>query len=161
MTLTAQKFSIPAHQPALPPIGQLPRLNASAVEDARAKPALDRGPAFANALAVIRRVEDYIDDETRGLAEDPAFDLASSNNRKSQGLVDLNRAVRALAGSEYESAIQGPLVILREKLDRNLAVIRMHLSAVKEVSEVLSNAIQNADSDGTYTPAIRTSRNVP
>ena len=43
------------------------------------------------------------------------------------------------------------LTRLRQKLARNEAAILAHLNAVNEVANLLKNAIQNAEADGTYS----------
>lgn len=159
MTPSTYKQMPPMRSTVTPVVTQAPRPSLLP-DEGYGRPSPDSTPLFANALAVIRRIEGYLDEETEAFGNPEAFDLAASNNRKSQGLMELNRAIRALAGSECEKEIRVHLAVLREKLDANLRVIRMHLSAVREISAVLSEAIQSADSDGTYTPSIRAPRSV-
>jgi len=40
---------------------------------------------------------------------------------------------------------------LRQKLERNRAVLEMHYEAVREVAAIIVRAIREADSDGTYS----------
>ena len=40
---------------------------------------------------------------------------------------------------------------VRTKLEVNRAVLKMHLEAVREIADTLSDAIRNAESDGTYS----------
>ena len=122
------------------------------------RPVADRSASCSHVLTVIGRIEGYLEEETTALSSGLTFDLVSSNNRKSQGLVDLNCAVRVLSKIERGEELQTRLSNLRERLDRNLRVVRMHLNAVKEISDVLSDAIQSAESDGTYRPMFRTGR---
>jgi hypothetical protein len=53
------------------------------------------------------------------------------------------------------------LLGFRVKLGFYLRKIRLHLDAVKEIASVLSDAIQNAESDGTYSRNIGPYRNAP
>lgn len=122
------------------------------------RPVGDRSANYSHALTVIGRIEGYLDEETTALSSGLTLDLGSSNNRKSQGLVDLNCAVRVLSKIERGEELQTRLSALRERLDRNLRVVRLHLNAVKEISDVLSEAIQSAESDGTYRPMFRPGR---
>jgi hypothetical protein len=89
------------------------------------------------------------------------FDFKTSNDRKSQGLLDLNQALRRLQKSDVNTDLQLRLAQFREKLSINLRKIRLHLDAVKEIAAMLSDAIQNAESDGTYTRNIGPYRNAP
>ncbi|MBN9291967.1 MAG: hypothetical protein J0H36_12875, partial [Hyphomicrobium denitrificans] len=88
-------------------------------------------------------------------------DVKTSNDRKSQGLLDLNQALRRLQKSDVNTDLQLRLAQFREKLLVNLRKIRLHLDAVKEIAAMLSDAIQNAESDGTYTRNIGPYRNAP
>jgi hypothetical protein len=99
----------------------------------------------------IERIEDLLDEETAALKTHRAVDLVSFIRRKSQGLLELTRASRALNGYDVEPAIADRLQTLKEKLERNQAVLQLHLEAVREVAELLAKAARDADSDGTYS----------
>ncbi|WP_052699160.1 hypothetical protein [Hyphomicrobium sp. 99] len=118
----------------------------------------DVDAARAIVVEVIRRIEDNLEQETAALDKAPNFDLKASNDRKSQGLVDLNQAMRRLKPSDIDEDLNLRLQTFRAKLDVNLRKIRLHLEAVKEIAGMLSDAIQNAESDGTYTRHIGPSR---
>lgn len=122
------------------------------VEPAQAARPIEMPSQNPGSLAsIIRRIEDAIDTETAGIREDLAFDIAASNARKSRYLYELNKAVGALSprmpGEEHRESLQR----LRAKLEVNERVILAHLSAVKEVADLLQGAIQRAEADGTYS----------
>jgi hypothetical protein len=121
----------------------------------------DPEAARAVVISVIARIEGYLDDETAALSKSLNFDFKASNDRKSQGLLDLNQAMRRLQRSEINADLQLRLAVFREKLAVNLHKIRLHLNAVKEIAAMLSDAIQSAESDGTYTRNIGPYRNAP
>jgi hypothetical protein len=113
-------------------------------------------PATVGAfLRAIERVEEVIDQETHALRHGEAIDLGEFNRRKSHGLLELTRGIRNLKGPEAERAIEQRLRPLRAKLDENSALLRRHLDAVHEISNVLARAIRDGESDGTYTAGIR------
>lgn len=112
-------------------------------------------------ITIIRRIEGYIDEENAALDRSLEFDFKASNDRKSQGLLDLNQALRRLQRGDINADLQARLKVFREKLAVNLHKIRLHLEAVKEIAAMLSDAIQNAESDGTYTRNIGPYRNAP
>jgi hypothetical protein len=117
-----------------------------------ARPA-DGAPASLD--RVIERLEEVVEQETAALRGRTAVDLKDFNTRKSQGLLELNRALRALdAGPAGDEALRARLAGLRGKLDANRAVLEVHLAAVREVATALADAIRDADSDGTYMPSI-------
>ncbi|HML27981.1 MAG TPA: hypothetical protein PKE16_03920 [Hyphomicrobium sp.] len=126
------------------------------------RPALhDAEAARAVVFTILRRIEGYLEEETLALDKAPSFDLKASNDRKSQGLVDLNQAMRRLKSDDINEDLQLRLQAFRSKLDVNLRKIRLHLDAVKEITAMLSEAIQNAESDGTYTRYIGPIRSAP
>ncbi|MCC0037805.1 MAG: hypothetical protein H6893_02275 [Brucellaceae bacterium] len=105
----------------------------------------------ASLSAVIGRIEETIDAETTAIRSDPSFDLKASNARKSRGLYELNKAIRATRPEELDASHRAGLERLREKLKINEAAILAHLSAVGEVAALIQNAIQHAEADGTYS----------
>jgi hypothetical protein len=111
----------------------------------------DADAARGMVFAVIKRIEGYLDEETNALDLTPNFDLKASNDRKSQGLLDLNQALRRLRKEDVNKDVQMRLNTFRNKLSLNLRKIQLHLDAVKEITAMLSDAIQSAESDGTYT----------
>ena len=103
---------------------------------------------------VIERLEEVVDQETAALRNRTAIDLKDFNNRKSQGLLELNRALRGLDSPPKDKTVLARLAGLRAKLDVNRSVLETHLAAVREVATVLADAIRDAESDGTYSPSI-------
>jgi len=101
--------------------------------------------------SIIRRIEDAIDLETVAIRKDTNFDLAASNARKSRYLYELNLAASGLSPQSLSDEHRDGLVRLRKKLEINEQTILAHLSAVKEVAGMLQDAIQRAETDGTYT----------
>ncbi|CCB67510.1 MULTISPECIES: hypothetical protein [unclassified Hyphomicrobium] len=148
------------------PAGGAARTNNQARGDRRnapqhQPPMHDADAARAVVFAVLNRIEGYVEEETVALDKAPNFDLKTSNDRKSQGLVDLNHAMRRLKSDDINEDLELRLQVFRGKLAVNLRKIRLHLDAVKEITAMLSDAIQNAESDGTYTRNIGPMRSSP
>jgi hypothetical protein len=115
----------------------------------------ERPPAAVDAcLRAIERVEQVVEQETLALKQRKRDGLDDFNRRKSHGLLDLTRAVRAL-GAAPARGLQPRLQSLQAKLKENAAALKMHLEAVQEVSAVMARAIRDGESDGTYSAAIR------
>jgi hypothetical protein len=112
------------------------------------------GPA-ASVDRAIEYLGALIDQETNALRTRAAIDLAEFNNRKNQGLLELNRALRALDRSSAGAWIAARLAGLRTKLDANRALLQTHVEAVREVAGVVADSIRDSESDGTYSPSIR------
>jgi hypothetical protein len=116
-----------------------------------AKPAAGLGTPVDRAIEYLGAI---VDQETDALRARAAIDLAEFNVRKNQGLLELNRALRALdAGSSASITVR--LASLRAKLDLNRALLQTHLEAVREVASVVAQSIRDSESDGTYSPSIR------
>ena len=104
------------------------------------------------------RLEETIEAETAALLSHRLADQEEFNRRKSQGLLEITRLVRTLGDAPVGPELAGRLEGLRAKLALNQSVIEMHLRAVQEVADIMSVAIQSAESDGTYSAAIRWGR---
>ncbi len=155
----AKTRSNPTSAGAVAPPGSAPhgvRRNAS-----QHAPLHDPEVARAVVISILRRIEGYLDEETIALDKAPNFDLKASNDRKSQGLVDLNQAMRRLKNADVNEELELRLQAFRKKLAINLRKIRLHLDAVKETTAMLADAIQSAESDGTYTRHIGPIRSAP
>jgi hypothetical protein len=50
-----------------------------------------------------------------------------------------------------ETEITEEIQRLRQKLERNRAILEMHYDAVREVAAIIVRAVKDADSDGTYS----------
>src|SRR5262245_65811110 len=103
--------------------------------------------------AIIEHLSALLEEETAQLRRGAGIDLKAANDRKSQALLELTRASRQVEQSSLgEPAVQARLAALRQTLASNQAVLKLHLEAVREVSNIVCAAIQHADSDGTYSP---------
>ena len=123
---------------------------------------LTGGDSDAASLAFeqcIVRLEDVVEQETAALKSRAPINLRDSTNRKSHGLLELSRSIRLFQGGRPSNAVLARLAGLREKLDTNSAVLKLHLEAVREVSTVMADAIRDAESDGTYQPSVRAAAN--
>jgi hypothetical protein len=111
--------------------------------------------AYALVDRAIERLAVILDQETLALRSRARLDLNDFNNKKTQGLLDLSRAMRQLDVAGNEERLRERLDHLRGKLDANRAVLKVHLEAVSEIATAMSEAIRDTESDGTYTPSIR------
>ena len=107
-----------------------------------------------NLSETILRVARVVDLETEMLRLHRPIDLAGYNHQKSHGLLELTRALRAFGPHPLEPELLVSLAELRDKLEKNLAVLDIHLKAVRQVSALISRAIEEDNSDGTYSASI-------
>lgn len=129
---------------------------APAAIGAGARPYEEKGAAMLSLVeGAIERLEEAVEQETAALQNRTGMDLREFNDRKSQGLLELTRAMRHIEGGAPEPALVHRLARLRTKLEINSAALKMHLDAVREVSAVMADAMREAESDGTYSRSIR------
>lgn len=102
-------------------------------------------------FVAIERANDAVVAETRALRERAGVDLRDFERRKSQALLDLTRAGGNLSEGPADDALVESLGTLRRSLDDNMKLLSTHLRAVREISELISRSLIEADSDGTYT----------
>lgn len=105
----------------------------------------------AGLLNLVARIESFIDEETAAIKGNPQYDLKSSNTRKSRYLYELGKAFRALGNSEPSQAVVDAVTNMRERLAINARAIEMHLGAVGEIADLVQDAIERAQADGTYS----------
>lgn len=103
---------------------------------------------------VVERIGAIIESETEALRQRRVVDLQDFNNRKSRGLLDLTRAVRALDGGRPDAATAARLKALRAKLAANQAALSMHLAAAREITTLVAQTIRDSESDGTYSNSL-------
>ncbi len=108
-------------------------------------------------LNTIERLECVIEAETAALQQQTGLDLSEFNHKKRHGVLELSRTIRVLDEETLECA-QGPLHRLRDKVEKNLSILEIHMRAVHAVSDIIANAIQERESDGTYSPRLSQDR---
>ena len=107
---------------------------------------------MVNLVRIVARLSELVDEETAALRNGNHAMLSDFNYRKGHGFLELNRALSSAPQSvPADAAVVRMVEELRTKLEKNRAVLQVHLDAVNEVAGVLSNAIREAESDGTYT----------
>lgn len=112
------------------------------------------GPAAVETLAILKaidRLEDAVIAETETLRAGGAPSYDDFNYRKSHGLLELTRAMRAFRPEEVIAEVRERLARLRARLEGNRVLLKTHLDATREISEILTAALRNAESDGTYS----------
>ena len=106
--------------------------------------------AAAAALPIVERLIATIDAENRDLAQGHPVQYEAYSLRKNQGLLELNRIVPALNGAAA-GRLREALADLSAKLEANRRALAVQLRACAAVSEIIARAIQDGQSDGTYT----------
>lgn len=108
-----------------------------------------------DALAkTIERVANMIELETQSLKNYRSIDLVGFNHQKSHALLELTRAMRAIPNDALDAEILNGLATLRDRLQSNLDTLDIHLKAVRQLSTLIARAIEDDNSDGTYSASI-------
>jgi hypothetical protein len=109
------------------------------------------GAIWSTVESALVRLEEAVEQETAALRARTTVDLKEFHERKSQGLLELTRAMRHIDGGAPTPSLMQRLSSLRAKLETNSALLKLHLDAVREISSVMTDAIRDAESDGTYS----------
>lgn len=159
--------------PEIPPKSAFPRQPAAPSSDDDAVPNFgvphqalhtpqERGDLALGIIeAAVNRLADILDEETAALRAHTPIDLKASNDRKSLGLIELNRVLRLLESKKPEPLALKVLERLNSKLDANRHFLKLHMEAVREVAAIISQTIREAESDGTYSSAFRSKGSTP
>jgi hypothetical protein len=110
-----------------------------------------RSAAAAAALPIVERLTATIDAENQDLAQGRPAQYEACSLRKNQGLLELNRIISALNGAAVAGPLREALAHLHAKLEANRRALGLQLKACAAVSEIIARAIQDGQSDGTYT----------
>ena len=128
----------------------------------RAPPRTHPDAARALVLSVIKRIEGYLDEETAALRQVARFRFQGLERSKEPGSRRSQPGAAAAAEIRRQCRSQDTACRRSAKsLPSICRMIRLHLDAVKEIASILSDAIQNAESDGTYTRSIGPYRSAP
>lgn len=107
--------------------------------------------AQSSLKVILSRLNLLIEHETAAIGADRSFDYQASNERKSRLLYELNRLNKSLGSTLVDEDLVQDLSKLKDALQRNEAKIGAHLSAVREVSDIMVSILQNDEADGTYS----------
>jgi hypothetical protein len=107
-------------------------------------------PATAAVLPIIERLIATVDAENRDLEQGRRVKYEVYSLNKNQGLLEFNRLLPALAVAAA-GPLRDALAELHAKLEINRRALALQLKACEAVAEIITRAIQDGQSDGTYT----------
>jgi hypothetical protein len=107
--------------------------------------------AAVAALPIVERLIATIEAENRDLEQLGPAQYEAYSLRKNQGLLELNRLIPALDRATAAGPLREALADLHAKLEVNRRALAVKLKACAAVSEIIARAIQDGQSDGTYT----------
>lgn len=155
MSIASQQNSNFAKASGARAINMPPPMTSSARDAGRSQTISGSPAPYGHALAIIKKLQICLDEETAILTSSGVPDLDSFNQRKGQGLMELNRALAGFSAGQRHGEVEAELKKLKGKIDENMRHLRLHISAVNEITGMLTDAIQKEESDGTYSPSVR------
>lgn len=112
------------------------------------------GPGSAEAiLAVVSQLTEMLRSENNDIVSRRAGASHHDYNlKKSQALLVMNRFAPLLTQMKPSPALRASLLNLRGELETNRRLLGLHLRAAQAVSDLITRAIREGQSDGTYSP---------
>lgn len=107
-------------------------------------------PGSGIAPALVKLIE-VIEEENAALGEHRIVFHAGFTDRKNQALRELMAAQRSEYAAESARACRDLLQRLSGALRANAGLLKLHIGAVGEISDVIINGLREAESDGTYS----------
>ena len=109
---------------------------------------IDARSAIAPALA---KLIEAVEEENGALQDLQIISHAGYTDRKNQALRELMAAQRREAILSTAHELQPMLQRLSELLQVNAKLLKHHIAAVGEVSDIIVAGLRDAESDGTYS----------
>lgn len=118
------------------------------------RPDIARAPGSADAiLAVINQLTEAVGSENEDiLSRRSGTNHHDYNLKKSQALLVMNRFAPLLTQVGANPALRASLQNLRSELEINRRLLGLQLRAAQAVSDLITRAIREGQSDGTYSP---------
>lgn len=113
--------------------------------------ATDQDRALAMVMPVVDRLCKTVDAENRELLQRQTVDYRGHSQRKNQALLELTRMRADLGALRSHQGARATFVELSAKLDMNHRLLAAQLRAARTISAIVSQAIRDGQSDGTYT----------
>lgn len=101
------------------------------------------GPALVKLIATL-------EEENAVLAEQRFVSHAVFTDRKNQALRELMAAQRK-EGTAMSTELRLQLKRLTAVLSENARLLKLHIAAVGEISDIIVGSLRDAESDGTYS----------
>ena len=107
--------------------------------------------ALAALLPILERLRAVVEIENQELSRGAPVDYQGHSKRKNQALLELTRMKVSLASARANPAVSSALSDLSAALDLNRRLLGAQLRAARTVAGIVSRAIREGQSDGTYS----------
>lgn len=108
-------------------------------------------PYKARISNVLGRLEALLDLENSKIGKDLEFDIAASSTLKSRCLYEITTLLQNGQSDDIKAEHQGQLSSVQEKLAINKRKLETHMEAVRDIANMLKDAVHSAEDDGTYS----------
>ena len=108
------------------------------------------GPSSALLPTLLKLIE-VVEEENAVLQERRIMHHAGFTDRKNHCLRELMAAQRLEEPHNTANACRSLLQRLSKALRENAALLKLHIGAVGELSDIIIGGLRDADSDGTYS----------
>ena len=99
----------------------------------------------------IARLMDVLREENEALQQQRMVSHSGYTDRKNQAFLELMVAQRGLTARDQDLSCLGDSTNLKELLQTNARLLKLHISAVGEVSDIIIDSLREVESDGTYS----------
>lgn len=110
----------------------------------------DSGRNPEKVTSAVEAVLRIIEEETAAIRMSGVADISRFSERKGQALMILDRFLAAGLPSSRTADFVSKLEALRRALDVNRSLLKIHIDAVNEVSQIIVRSVQDSQADGTY-----------
>lgn len=100
---------------------------------------------------VLGRLETLLDLENAKIGKDLEFDIAASSTQKSRCLYEITTLLQNCQSDDIRAEHQVQLSAVQEKLAINKRKLETHMEAVRDIADMLKDAVHTAEDDGTYS----------
>jgi len=107
-------------------------------------------PPSSLSQAILKLIE-VVEDENAALRNHQIVTHAGFTDRKNQALRELMAAQRSESPQRAASFLRHLLQQLSAALHINGELLKLHIGAVGELSDIIIGGLRDADSDGTYS----------
>lgn len=101
--------------------------------------------------ATLYRLEKTLDLENEDLSRFNGRNLPEYSRVKAQTLLELQRSAALFSNTHPTPEFTKFLESLRKKLELNRWLLFLHLEAAREITSVITSAMRESESDGTYS----------
>lgn len=104
---------------------------------------------IAIGVTIVERLREVVEQETEDVRNLVRVDYETYNMKKSQGLLEIGRLLPSLKNRPSPALIES-LGGLEAAIIENQKVLRAHLAAANSINDLISIAVRESQSDGTY-----------